>query len=265
VIELLVAMAVIGLLVGPKVVTHFSRSKTVGTGTPATSTAPAAPAAPATGFPKKLWWVLIPIALVALWFFPPWSWFDWADTVPGKAIEKWLGQGTANWVIWSALVVFVLFFVRDLVSKDKKLGNVLNVLYFCAAAVIAAMLFGGTLQTYDKLTEQKVTSHIEFRGVHKAKPKVVVMAFNTIAVASLDMGHVSTGPNWACPETIKPAKLPFDVYYEVVAGKGTTQNHIQLTKESQQALLENGTMAVTVRFTHQTEYQNPCVYLRVPA
>lgn len=187
---------------------------------------------------------------------------DWTHTVPGKAIEGWLGQGTANWVIWTTIVVLVLFFVRDLVSKDKKLGNIFNVLYVCAAAVFAAMLFGGTLQTYDKLKEVSVTPPVEFRGVHKAKPKVVMMAFNTIAVASLDMGHVSTGPNWACPEVIKPAKLPFDVYFEVVTGKDSTQNHIMLTKESQQALLENGTMAVAVRFTHQTAHQNPCAYLR---
>lgn len=187
---------------------------------------------------------------------------DWAHTVPGKAIEGWLGQGTANWVLWSAIVVFVLFFVRDFVSKDKKTGNILNVLYFCAAAVIVAMIFGGTLQTYGKLKEVPIISEIDFRRAPDGHTAVTQMTLNTVVVVRLRMGHVSTGANWACPKVIKPVSLPFTPEFEVVAGKWTNQNHFKLTEQSQKMLLENGTMNVTALLVHTTSHQNPCLTVR---
>lgn len=112
------------------------------------------------------------------------------------------------------------------------------------------------------MPEKNIMSEVDFRHTPPGRTIVTEMTFNTIAVAGLSMSHVSKGANWACPETIEPVKLPFTPYFEVVAGEGTTQIHIKLTKESQQALLENGTMSITVRFTHLTAHTNPCANLR---
>lgn len=117
-------------------------------------------------------------------------------------------------------------------------------------------------EVFKSIPEKNIMSEVDFRHAPVGRTIVTEMTFNTVAVVGLSMSPIEQGVFWACPETIEPAKLPFTPYFEVVAGAHTSQNHIKLTKESQRALLENGTMSVTVRFTHLRAHTNPCANLR---
>ncbi len=112
------------------------------------------------------------------------------------------------------------------------------------------------------MPEKSIISEVDFRRAPEGHTIVADMTLTSTAVVRMSMGHVSTGPNWACPKVIRPVSLPFTPEFEIVAGNNTVQIHFKLTEESQEALLKNGTMSVSVIFVHTTAHENPCLTVR---
>ena len=123
----------------------------------------------------------------------------------------------------------------------------------------------GTTATPSVNEGEPVYTELDFRQAKVGDALDVKMSFNTIAVVKARMPNVEKDGDvyfWICPETLLPAKLPFQPKFEVVAGAYTTQNHIALTQESKLALVENGTSVITVRMTLMAGATNPCQHLK---
>lgn len=106
---------------------------------------------------------------------------------------------------------------------------------------------------------------VDLRHANVGTTSELPMGYTTIALVKIRNADLKKDGDvyfWACPETVWPAKLPFAPKFEVVAGAYTTQNHIALTKESKQALMDNGTSAIQVRFTFAAKRTSPCPNLK---
>lgn len=259
---------------GPTVIKHFSLRRTPITATPPPAAgAPVAPAAAPAATPSssnKLWWiaggVLLLLILALMWTFPPNTWVNWAATTPGQAIEKSLGTGWANWVMWITLVVIVIgiinFFLGD--KKGSKIFAALNtgaVIVFVALVVIA---INKHFDDPKKATEEE-SQRVEFNNAPDGYTRMVPARVTDTYIVSMRTAHRGNGETgfWhACPTVISDS-LNFKPRFRVVAGAGTSRNHIQMVPEDIDRLINGGSMTtrVTVQFRQTYEpdpAKNPC-------
>jgi hypothetical protein len=189
--------------------------------------------------------------------------FDLSQTTPGQAIENLLGVGWANWILWTAAVVLIFVVIRSFYKPKRDNGLGWTVLAWIGAGVIAVILYA----TITTQTSKEVETFVEmdFRQAQIGHKETVRMGLHTIVVVKQRAALLERDGNvvfWPCPETVWPAKLPFVPRLEVVAGAGTTQNHLALTKQSREDLLANGTSAIDVQFTFGASLKNPCLNLQ---
>lgn len=191
------------------------------------------------------------------------STLDWTVTTPGKAVAELLGgAGWANWLLWSVVVLFIYMVAQSFI-KPKGDGVGKSLVTFIWVALVSVALYAAI--TF--FLSREVTTHatVDLRQARTGQFVDVRMGFTSVAVVQIRAANLQKDGDvyfWACPETIWPVKLPFAPKFEVVAGAYTTQNHVALTKESKQALMENGTSVIDVRFTFTAARTNPCPNLK---
>jgi len=183
----------------------------------------------------------------------------------GQAFQENLGAN-ANLVFWTLvglIVLSLLIIVFNFFTK-KSISTSLPVLGIVVLLVLIFISFFETGDT-DKSDSQTEVA-IEVRpGTKKGQFAVVPMMKSTIAKVHIPTAYRKEVGNkvfWACPEVIKPKKLFDLVMFEVVAGKYTNINSIQIVQESRENLFDQGIEIITVKFTLFLSEINPCLYLK---
>ncbi len=100
---------------------------------------------------------------------------------------------------------------------------------------------------------------------------VVPMSLTTRAKVTIDMPHPRQYGNgksfWSCPEMVSPERITEPVYFEPLTKKSGFVNHVRITDESRQLLVNYGVLQIDVRFTKilagSKAEDNPCKYLKL--
>lgn len=181
---------------------------------------------------------------------------DLSTTTPGKAVESLLGQGWANWVLWGVAILLVILLVLRFIptnrtsSSSSSAGGLVLALVGIGLAIAVTSAYVGKDQ--GGVNEVKTLVPIDFNRAKEGDAEVVHMNLTTVTVVAIRSSNVAKDGYivfWACPEVVKPAKLPMQVKFEVVAGNNTPVNHIALSEASQVSLLEYGITNLKVKFT----------------
>ena len=233
---------------------------------PAATGAPVAPAAapaPATSSSKKLWWiggsVLLLLILVLMWTFPPNTWVNWAATTPGQAIEKSLGTGWANWVMWIILAVVIIGLI-NFFTGDRKGSKVIPVLNGGVILVMTVLLFTGigkhfTTQDPTKAKEHEVI-RLDFSQASDGDVKPFVLMNGGMLIITKRQAQPGQTPFQICLKVNGP--VGHKARYVPVANSDTVA-HMRLSSEGKQLLddipsnFHNGVASL-----HQTD-GDPCV------
>ncbi len=207
-----------------------SRKKSRVTG--ATSSTPLA--TPATAPPTRSlnwvkWGLALLVAAAVLWFFPPWKWLNWSDTVPGKAIESWLGQGWANWILWGIALMVLWLIVQHFLPSGKKGGSGLTTL---GIWIVGLLLAGVLIVAVMEYLDRPRPILVDLTGKAHGYSEVVPMGFNTTVEVRGSPTMLSDGyGNHICPEAKELKKKGIRITYKLSSG-----SILEMTTASKQLL-----------------------------
>ncbi len=195
-------------------------------------------------------------------FFATWDWatFSW--------VQEYLGNA-GNLIIWTLVGLAIFWIIASLFQRKMDYG-ITGWLFF----IVLLGAFILAITNINKNDEIKVakSSFVDVRSFPRAAEGLeLIINMGVIQIAQI-RGHM-TNPRthgegrafWSCPEVIKPDAYANNLNFEVTPeSRGQYINHIRLTKESSDMLIENGIMDIKVRFTQTlgTPKQSPCKYLK---
>ncbi len=207
-------------------------------------------------------------------FFTTWDWttFPWVQTHLG---------GVGDTIIWTLVILAIWWLVSTVLEllfskkENRKIEyGVSGWLFFILLIGTGAYIFVSAIKNADpKASEAKVakSSFVELKKFPRAVDGlelVVDMGVTQTAQIGLHMTNPRIHGNgkafWACTEVIKPQVYADSLKFEVTPStRGQYTNHIRLTKESRDMLIENGIMDIQVKFTQTlgAPKQSPCKHL----
>ena len=238
---------------------------------PKKKVAAAAPAAAATppADPKvlakrrKVWTLSILglVGITAMWFFPPWTLFDWSTTLPGKTIDGWLGAGWSEWIMWLLIAILIYWLITTFIlkpegSKDGGAGSAVTVMAFIALAAIVFSAVGG------KYTQEAKSTAVPVDLRPKAERDPVKVRINVTDTLKIQGKMVERSPGRLigdgrsaygfCAEIVEPAWLKKNPETPKQHLMFPNPSHIglvhemKLTDEMRAFLVQNEVTSVTV-------------------
>ncbi len=227
---------------------------------------PALPSLPtiSSGVLKTVAWIVVAaLAMGLMWYFQVWNLttFSWADTVPGQAIDKWLGVGWAPWVMWILVVLFVAGLLSLFLSKGKVWGGVIK--WIGSIALVALLVVGFSAVMDWHRAKPQAYVPVELHTLKAGESRTVPMGLSSIAVIKIAGTNVKDGYGmYACPEA-KALQGMMKVKYRVPAGNHTNRLQVEMTPASKQELLARNIVAVDTTFTltkGPTFGKTPCAF-----
>ena len=196
-------------------------------------------------------------------FFTTWDWatFPWVHTYLG---------GIGNILIWILVGLAIFWTIGSQIQRNIEYG-VSGWLFFLVllTAIIMALSNSGDKEIKVKVTKSSFVDVRKFTRAVDGLELVVDMGVTQIAQIGLHMTNSRIHGNgkafWACTEVIKPKVFADSLNFEVTPNtRGQYTNHIRLTEESRDMLIENGIMDIQVKFTQTlgTPTQSPCKHLK---
>ena len=171
---------------------------------------------------------------------------DLSQTTPGKAIESWLGQGWANWILWGTVLIMIWLMIQRFLPGGKK-ASFPTLLGWLIGVMLLAILVV-TIKSYLDKEEMYVT--VDLRHVKHGEGVTVPMGIGTTAVLRMSTTMVKDGyGNYACPEAKLLRELGTNLTYQVVAGEKTTGVQVALSEESKVRLAKLNISSVDTTFT----------------
>jgi len=227
-------------------------------------------------------WIWVPVVLIgvgAIWFFQPWTLFDWStttpgkaidgwlgaswsNTVPGKAIDGWLGAGWSNWIMWLLVAILIYwlitkFFLKSKGSSDGVGGGAVTVMAFIALAAIVLSAVGSN---YAREARSEVVG-VDLRKAGERQPKETRLRLSDTArvtggyVLGKDGRPVADGVTayGICAKVVQPAWLLTHPstpkkQLEFVSNSVGFSHDMEFTQEMKTFLAQNDVATVTVSF-----------------
>ncbi len=177
---------------------------------------------------------------------------DWAQTLPGQAIENSLGVGWANWVIWGVIAIVILSVVVNYLPATKKKDG--GSIFFGVGVTMIVLLLIGILTVTVKnwMDAPKANFQVvDMMTLAYGESVTIPMGLSTIALPKVH-GTVQgkdQHSNYACPEAKKLNGL-FPAMFEVV-NPFTENLQIKHSEETKRKLIEANmaTVYADVTFT----------------
>lgn len=196
-------------------------------------------------------------------FFTTW---DWA-TFP---LVQTYFAGYGNILIWAMVGLAIFWTISSLIQRKIEWGfSGTAFVSLLVVAFIIAMVNSGDKEIKAKVAKSSFVDVRKFTRAVDGLELVVDMGVTQIAQIGLHMTNSRIHGNgkafWACTMVIKPQVFADSLNFEVTPNtRGQYTNHIRLTEESRDMLIENGIMDIQVKFTQTlgTPTQSPCKHLK---